>query len=91
MARAEKLVTIVSTKGQVILPKPIRQRRDWDVGTRLLVEETPEGVLLKQIPTFPQTRPGDVFGMLPSAGGPKTLEDMDAAVLAEGRRRHDRD
>jgi len=90
MAGAGKLTTIVSTKGQIILPKSIRERRDWDSGTRLLVEETPEGVLLKLAPAFTETRPGDVFGSLPYRGTPKTLEEMEAAVLAEARRRHAR-
>ena len=43
MPKPGPMTTTVSTKGQVILPKAIRQRRDWDAGTRLLVEETPEG------------------------------------------------
>ena len=91
MAGTAKLTTTVSTKGQVILPKAIRQRRDWDAGTRLLVEETPEGVLLKSAPIFPETRPEDVFGMLAYRGIPKTLEEMEAGILAEARRRHARD
>jgi len=91
MAGAEKLTTIVSTKGQVILPSAIRQRREWRAGTRLTVEDTPEGVLLKPAPTFAKTRPEDVFGVLAHRGKPKTLEEMDASVLAEARRRHDRD
>jgi bifunctional DNA-binding transcriptional regulator/antitoxin component of YhaV-PrlF toxin-antitoxin module len=32
MAGAGKLTTRVSAKGQVILPKVIRQRRKWDAG-----------------------------------------------------------
>ncbi|MCP9231579.1 AbrB/MazE/SpoVT family DNA-binding domain-containing protein [Mesorhizobium sp. M0904] len=91
MAAAEKLVTTVSTKGQVILPSSIRKRREWDAGTRLLVEDTPEGVLLKPAPVFAETRPEDVFGSLRYSGRPKTLEEMDAGVLAEARRRHARD
>lgn len=91
MAGAKKLTTTVSTKGQVILPKSIRQRRAWDAGTRLVVEETPEGVLLKPAPAFAGTRPQDVFGSLPYRGEPKTLEEMEAGVLAEARRRHARD
>jgi AbrB family looped-hinge helix DNA binding protein len=90
MPAIEKLTTIVSTKGQVILPKSIRQHKAWDAGTRLLVEETPEGVLFKRAPTFAETRPRDVFGSLPRCGTPKTLEQMDAGVLAEARRRHTR-
>lgn len=91
MAGAEKLITTVSTKGQVILPSAIRQRREWRAGTRLTVEDTPEGVLLKPAPAFTETRPEDVFGVLAHQGKPKTLEEMDASVLAEARRRHDRD
>ena len=91
MASAEKLTTTVSTKGQVILPSAIRQRREWGAGTRLVVEDTPEGVLLKPAPAFAETRPEDVFASLPFSGKPKTLEEMDAGVLAEAKRRHARD
>jgi len=90
MANAEKLTTTVSTKGQVILPSAIRQRREWRAGTRLVVEETPEGVLLKPAPAFAATRPEDVFASLSHSGKPKTLEEMDAGVLAEAKRRHAR-
>src|SRR6266699_2678620 len=40
MTSAQKLTVRLSTKGQVILPKSIRQRRHWDAGTRLVVEDT---------------------------------------------------
>lgn len=84
--------TTVSTKGQVILPKIIRDQLDWDTGTRLSVEHTPEGVLLRAMTTtFAPTRPEDVFGSLKYAGPPKSIEEMDAGVLAEAKRRHARD
>ncbi|TIL96218.1 MAG: AbrB family transcriptional regulator [Mesorhizobium sp.] len=87
MANPERLVTTVSTKGQVTLPSAIRKRREWDAGTRLLVEDTPEGVLLKPAPVFAETRSEDVSGSLPHRDRPKTLEEIDAGVLAETRRR----
>ena len=90
MANTEKLTTIVSTKGQVILPKAIRQQRHWDAGTRLVVEDTPDGVLLKAAPLFPPTRPEDVFGSLAYSDRPKTLKEMEAGIAAEARRRHAR-
>ena len=90
MAAAEKLTTRVSTKGQVILPKSIRDRRRWTVGTRLVIEETPQGVLLKSERVFPLTRPEDVFGCLPYSGPPKTLEEMDAGITEEVKARHAR-
>lgn len=91
MPHPNPLVTTVSTKGQVILPKAIRERRDWDAGTRLTVEETPDGVLLKRAPVFAPTRPEDVFSLLPHKGDPKSIEDMETAILADAKRRHDRD
>jgi hypothetical protein len=47
-------------------------------------------VLLKPAPSFARTRPEDVFALLPHRGRPKTLDEMDAGVLAEARRRHAR-
>ena len=85
------LTTTVSTKGQVILPKAVRSRRQWTAGTRLVVEDTPEGVLLRPAPAFPRTGLDEVFGMLPTSGPARTVEEMDAAVLEEAARRHDRD
>jgi AbrB family looped-hinge helix DNA binding protein len=82
-----RATTVVSTKGQVILPKAIRDQRRWSAGTRLTVEETAEGVLLKRAPLFPQTRIEDVFGCLRYEGPPRTLEEMDAAITAEARAR----
>ena len=84
---AAKPTTIVSTKGQVILPKLVREHRGWGPGTRLTVEETPEGVLLKPAPLFEPTRPEDVAGCLKYDGPPKTIEEMDAAIDAEIRSR----
>ena len=90
MATHDSFSTTVSTTGQVILPKALRAQLQWHAGTRLLVEQTEDGLLLKAAPVFPVTRPEDVFGCLAHAGPPKSLEEMDAAVLAEARRRHDR-
>jgi AbrB family looped-hinge helix DNA binding protein len=86
----ERLTTTVSTKGQVILPKAIRQRRRWEAGTRLVVEDTPDGVLLKPAPLFPVTKSKDVFGSLRHSGAPKSLEEMEAGAAHEARRRHAR-
>ena len=91
MSDAGRLTTKVSTKGQVILPKSIRQERRWSPGTRLIVEDTPDGVLLKAAPVFEPTRSDDVYGSLPSTEPPKSLEAMEASIVAEAQRRHARD
>jgi hypothetical protein len=62
----------------------------WVEGTRLTVQETEAGVLLKEAPVFAPTKPGAAFGMLKYKGKPKTLKEMEEGVLAEARRRHER-
>jgi AbrB family looped-hinge helix DNA binding protein len=86
MAAAEKHSTIVSTKGQIILPQAIREQRHWQAGTRLVGENTEDGVLLRAAPLFAPTRQEYVFASLPYEGPPKTP----AAMEAEAKRRHAR-
>jgi len=84
-------MTIVSTKGQVILPKAIRDKRRWKPGTRLVIKETADGILLKAVPLFAPTRPEDVFGMLHRPGEQaRTIEDMNDAIADEVLARHAR-
>jgi AbrB family looped-hinge helix DNA binding protein len=88
MARpSERLTTVVSTKGQVILPKTIRDQRRWPAGTRLTVEDTAEGVILRPAPLFAPAQIDAVFGSLGYDGPALSLEEMDAAVAAEAKRR----
>ena len=89
MSMREPLTTTVSTKGQVILPKAIRRALRWEAGTRLVVESTGEGVVLRPARVFAETRPQDVFGSVAWEGPPRSLADMEAGILAEARRRHD--
>ncbi len=82
----ELLTTTVSTKGQVILPSAIRRALGWGPGTRLAVETTSGGVLLKPTPEFPETRPDDVFGRLACNDAPRSLSEMEAGIVAEAKR-----
>lgn len=88
MTKPEPVTTTLSTKGQLILPQGIRRGRNWGPGTRLVVEETADGVLLRPAAVFAPTKPEEVFGSLAYEGPARTIEDMDAAVAAEARRRH---
>jgi AbrB family looped-hinge helix DNA binding protein len=90
MSAKKKLTTTISTKGQVILPKVILNQRQWSAGTKLVVEDTPEGVLLSAQPAFAQTRPRDVFGSLRFKGKAKSIAEMNAGIAAEVKRRHAR-
>ena len=48
--------TKLSSKGQVVLPKSVRDEHGWGEGTEFIVETTPQGVLLRPKKTFPATR-----------------------------------
>ena len=82
-----KITTVISTKGQVILPKAIRDLRQWPAGTQLIVENTPDGVLLKSAPIFPETSMDAVFGALRYDGPALSIEDMNAAIDREAKLR----
>ena len=48
--------TRMSSKGQVIVPKAVRDARNWFPGTEFLVEEVEEGILLRPLKPFKPTR-----------------------------------
>ena len=76
--------TKLSSKGQVVLPKAVREQHGWTPGTEFVIESTPDGVRLRAKAQFPQTELGQVFGSVPHAGPAKTIEEMDAGVRTAG-------
>jgi AbrB family looped-hinge helix DNA binding protein len=82
--------TRLSTKGQVILPKAIREARAWKPGTEFTVELTDNGILLRPVRPFPPTTFEQVAGCLKWHGKPKTIKQMDDAVAQMVKSRHER-
>src|SRR3546814_12335504 len=81
----DRLTTVVSTKGQVILPKAIRDQRHWPAGTRLMVENTSDGVLLKPAPAFAPTTVEGVFGSLAHQGPALSIAEQRGRASCRGR------
>lgn len=79
--------TRLSSKGQIVLPSALRAARRWTAGTCFAVEETPDGVLLRPVKPFAPSTLKQVAGAAGYRGPARTLAEMDAAVLAEARRR----
>jgi AbrB family looped-hinge helix DNA binding protein len=79
--------TRLSSKGQVIIPKPVRDRHGWSTGVELEVEDRGDAVLLRAARPFPRTTIAQVRGCLKYRGPRITIEQMDEAVRAEARRR----
>ncbi len=72
--------TRLSSKGQVIIPKTIRDTHNWLAGQELIAIDTGDGVLLKPKQPFPETKLEDVAGHLQYEGKPKTVDEMNDAI-----------
>ncbi|MFN7572863.1 MAG: AbrB/MazE/SpoVT family DNA-binding domain-containing protein [Betaproteobacteria bacterium] len=79
--------TRLSSKGQIVLPSALRTARRWTAGTCFAVEETADGVLLRPVKPFAPSTLKQVAGAAGYRGPARTVEDMDAAVVAEAQRR----
>jgi len=82
--------TKLSSKGQVVLPKSVREEHGWAPGTEFEVESTADGVRLRAKAPFPRTELGQVFGSASYAGPAKTLEEMNEGIRAAVARRYRR-
>ena len=74
--------TKLSSKGQIVLPKSVRDAHGWVPGTEFEIEPTADGVQLRAKAPFPKTVLGQVFGSLSHAGPTRTLEEMDEGIRA---------
>jgi len=82
--------TKLSTKGQVILPKAIREAHRWEAGTEFAVEEASGGIVLRPVKVSTGLRVEDVAGCLRYSGRAKSLKQMDNAILQELKERRAR-
>jgi AbrB family looped-hinge helix DNA binding protein len=85
--------TILSSKGQIIIPKPICNAHHWKPGQQFEVIESGDGILLKAFDPFPATTLAEVTACLHYQGETKSLTDMEEAIRqgAMEAARHDRD
>ena len=72
--------TRLSSKGQLVLPKAIRDADQWSEGTEFIVERVPEGVLLRPLRALPVTKLEDVIGSAGYRGPARSLADMERAI-----------
>ena len=84
--------TVLSSKGQVIIPKTLRAARRWGPGTRLEVFDTPDGVLFRPVQHATKAELASGLAAIRQRvayrGPVVSLADMDAAVLREATQRH---
>lgn len=72
--------TRLSSKGQIIIPKSIRDEYQWTAGVEFFVIDTADGILLKPKRPFPPQSLNNVAGCLHYQGAAKTTEEMEKAI-----------
>jgi len=72
--------TVLSSKGQVIIPKSVREKHHWGPGQRFEVVEADDGIRLKPAALFPETALAEVAACLRYEGKAKTLGKMEDAI-----------
>lgn len=79
--------TRLSSKGQVIIPKAVRDARGWRAGQELIVEDRGDAVALRPARPFPPTSVDDLLGCTGYTGPRLSLDDMEAAIGDEAKAR----
>lgn len=86
--------TLLSSKGQIIIPKALRDARHWRAGTRLQVRETSEGLLLTPIASVEKVALAEGLAAIRKhiayKGAAVSIDDMHAAILREAARKGSR-
>ncbi len=72
--------TTMSSKGQVVLPKEVRDRLGWKAGLTFEVVEAGRSVVLRPIPEVQPKTVDEVYGCLAYSGPPKSLEEMEEGI-----------
>jgi AbrB family looped-hinge helix DNA binding protein len=66
----------LSSKGQVVIPKEIRDELHWETGTELSLVSSASGVTLKAVPKKTGRNLADLIGMLKHEGPPISTEKL---------------
>jgi AbrB family looped-hinge helix DNA binding protein len=86
-AAAATLTTTLSTKGQVVIPKTVRDALAWPDGMTLAIEPHAQGVLLSAAKRyFPLSDPDKLLGCVNYKGPALSLDEIDkklATAFAE--------
>ena len=73
--------TRLSNKGQVVIPKAVRILHGWEAGLEFVIENVDDGIKLKPIMPYKETKIEDVIGCVGYTGHRKSLQDMEAAIV----------
>lgn len=74
--------SVLTTKGQIVIPKVLRDKYKLNPGTKVIFEETAEGIILKQVdPAFISS----AKGMIPKKKGDRPMAEWWPQYKAQER------
>lgn len=76
----------LSSKGQLVIPKSMRDAHGWESGTDLQIIDTGEGVLLRSAPAFAPSTLAEVAGVFRDQVAARSDAEI-AAALQEATRK----
>ena len=79
--------TRLSSKGQVVIPRQIRQSHGWKPGVCFSIIDEGDAIILKPSVSRKTTQLEDVIGCTGYRGPKKSLSEMDLGVLEEACKR----
>lgn len=77
----------LSSKGQFILPKAIRDRHHWEAGTEFVIIDRGSELVIKPVRVFPPAELESPDAPSVYKGKPLSLEDMERTIMAEAGKR----
>ena len=72
----------LSTKGQLVIPRQVRERHGWTTGTEFALEEQGDALVLRPVAALRTTSVKELMGCLHHEGPALSLEQMDDAIAA---------
>jgi AbrB family looped-hinge helix DNA binding protein len=79
--------TRLSNKGQIVIPKQVRATHGWEPGLEFIVEDTGDGIKLKPVTPYLETKAEELLGCVGYNGPKKSLKEMEAAIAKGARKK----
>jgi len=79
--------TTLSSKGQIVIPRQIRQKHGWESGVLFTIIDKDNTLIFQPVNTKTPTKLEDVIGCVGYHGKKKSQSQMDAGIVEEAKRR----
>ena len=83
--------TRLSSRGQIVIPKSIREAHNWTVGQEFEIVDSGHAVVLRPKKPFPETTLDEVAGCLEYDGPPVPVEQLSGKYALQKKLEREKD